>query len=71
MEFTKKLDCLKCVYREYRMCIAVDVCETYEKILVNICVMLIFGSLLYMIFLLIPGNSIVLCQFLFNCFKYE
>ncbi|CAH8472143.1 unnamed protein product [Schistosoma curassoni] len=69
MKVINKLNVLKKVYREYRMVTAADDCEPYEKLLINTCMMLILCSLFYMAFLLIPGNVIILYQFLFDCFK--
>ncbi|CAH8450403.1 unnamed protein product [Heterobilharzia americana] len=63
------LRALSAAYREYQMCIVLEVCEPYEKVLINICMLLILGSLCYIILLLIPGNFITLYYFLFDCFK--
>nr|CAH8832717.1 unnamed protein product [Trichobilharzia regenti]CAH8832723.1 unnamed protein product [Trichobilharzia regenti] len=63
------LNTIQGTFREYRMCIVLEVCEPYEKVLINICMFLILGSLFYITFLLVPGNLINLFYFLFNCFK--
>nr|CAH8832720.1 unnamed protein product [Trichobilharzia regenti]CAH8832726.1 unnamed protein product [Trichobilharzia regenti] len=47
------LNTIQGTFREYRMCIVLEVCEPYEKVLINI----------------FPGNLINLFYFLFNCFK--